>query len=37
MEDYYYAGGLPVVIRALAEKGLLHDGCGRPSNGRTIG
>jgi len=25
MEDYYYAGGLPVVIRALAEKGLLHE------------
>jgi dihydroxy-acid dehydratase len=25
MEDYYYAGGLPVVIGQLAEAGLLHD------------
>ena len=25
MEDYYYAGGLPVVVRALAEHGLLND------------
>jgi dihydroxy-acid dehydratase len=24
MEDFYYAGGLPVVIRRLAEAGLLH-------------
>ncbi len=24
MEDFYYAGGLPVVIKALAEAGLLH-------------
>jgi dihydroxy-acid dehydratase len=24
MEDFYYAGGLPVVIRCLAERGLLH-------------
>jgi L-arabonate dehydrase len=24
MEDFYYAGGLPVVIRSLAERGLLH-------------
>ncbi|MBN8939638.1 MAG: dihydroxy-acid dehydratase [Rhizobiales bacterium] len=24
MEDFYYAGGLPVVLRRLAEQGLLH-------------
>ena len=24
MEDFYYAGGLPVVLRALGERGLLH-------------
>jgi len=24
MEDFYYAGGLPAVIRSLAEHGLLH-------------
>ena len=24
MEDFYYAGGLPAVLRALAEHGLLH-------------
>jgi dihydroxyacid dehydratase/phosphogluconate dehydratase len=24
MEDFYYAGGLPVVLRMLAEAGLLH-------------
>jgi L-arabonate dehydrase len=24
MEDFYYAGGLPAIIRALGEKGLLH-------------
>ena len=24
MEDFYYAGGLPAVIRALAERGLVH-------------
>ena len=24
MEDFYYAGGLPAVMRALAENGLLH-------------
>ena len=24
MEDFYYAGGLPAVMRALAEHGLLH-------------
>jgi dihydroxy-acid dehydratase len=26
MEDFYYAGGLPAVIRALDSKGLLHSG-----------
>ena len=24
MEDFFYAGGLPVVLKVLAEKGLLH-------------
>jgi dihydroxyacid dehydratase/phosphogluconate dehydratase len=24
MEDFYYAGGLPVVLKTLADKGLLH-------------
>ncbi|HYZ64025.1 MAG TPA: IlvD/Edd family dehydratase [Acetobacteraceae bacterium] len=24
MEDFYYAGGLPVVLRTLGERGLLH-------------
>lgn len=24
MEDFYYAGGLPAVLRALGERGLLH-------------
>ena len=24
MEEFYYAGGLPVVIRAVGEMGLLH-------------
>ena len=24
MEDFYYAGGLPAVIRTLAERGLVH-------------
>ena len=36
MEDFYYAGGLPVVLRALAEAGQLHTEV--PTvNGRTIG
>ena len=26
MEDFCYAGGLPVVLRQLADAGLLHDG-----------
>ena len=35
MEDFFEAGGLPVVIRALAEQGLLHKDA--PSvNGRTL-
>ena len=35
MEDFYYAGGLPVVLRRLAEQGLLHKDA--PTvNGRTI-
>jgi len=35
MEDYYYAGGLPVVIRMLGEAGLLNKEC--PTvNGRTL-
>ena len=35
MEDFYYAGGLPVVLRALGEAGLLRRDA--PTvNGRTI-
>ncbi|WBV45080.1 IlvD/Edd family dehydratase [Pseudoroseomonas cervicalis] len=35
MEDFYYAGGLPVVLRALGEVGLLHKDA--PTvNGRTL-
>jgi L-arabonate dehydrase len=35
MEDFYYAGGLPAVLRALGEQGLLHRDA--PTvNGRTI-
>ena len=36
MEDFYYAGGLPVVIKALAEAGLLHTNAVTVS-GRAIG
>ena len=36
MEDFYYAGGLPVVLRALLERGLL-DGSALTVNGRTLG
>ncbi|HMN85316.1 MAG TPA: IlvD/Edd family dehydratase [Bauldia sp.] len=36
MEEFYYAGGLPVVLRRLAEAGLLH-GDALTVNGRTIG
>jgi L-arabonate dehydrase len=35
MEDFYYAGGLPVIIRALGEKSLLHRDA-LTVNGRTI-
>ena len=35
MEDFYYAGGLPVVLRALGERGLLHKDA--PTvNGRSL-
>ena len=33
MEDFYYAGGLPVVIRAMGDR--LHSDC-LTANGRTI-
>jgi len=36
MEEFYYAGGLPVVLRRLAEAGLLHRDA-LTVNGRTIG
>ncbi|MBL1066433.1 IlvD/Edd family dehydratase [Streptomyces sp. 7-21] len=36
MEDFAYAGGLPVVLRELAEAGLLHTGA-RTVGGATIG
>lgn len=36
MEDFFYAGGLPVVLRRLADAGLL-DGSALTVNGRTIG
>jgi len=35
MEDFCYAGGLPVVIRELGEQGLLHKDA-LTANGRTI-
>ncbi len=35
MEDFYYAGGLPVVLRSLGENGLL-DKDALTVNGRTI-
>ncbi len=35
MEDFYYAGGLPVVLRELGERGLLHKGA-ITANGKTI-
>jgi len=35
MEDFYYAGGLPAVIRELGENGLLHKRA-LTANGRTI-
>ena len=36
MEDFYYAGGLPVVLRALLERGLI-DGSALSVNGCTLG
>ena len=36
MEDFYYAGGLPVVLKTLVEQGLLHEGA-LTANGRTMG
>ena len=35
MEDFYYAGGLPAVIRALGERGLIHRDA-VTVNGKTI-
>ena len=35
MEDFYYAGGLPAVLRALGERDLLHKDC-LTVNGRTV-
>jgi L-arabonate dehydrase len=35
MEDFYYAGGLPAVLRTLGEAGLLHRDA-ITANGRTI-
>ncbi len=35
MEDFFYAGGLPVVLRELAERGLLHKDA-ITANGKTI-
>lgn len=36
MEDFYYAGGLPVVLKSLIEQGLLHEGA-LTANGHTLG
>jgi dihydroxy-acid dehydratase len=36
MEDFFYAGGLPAVLRQLGENGLLHEG-ELTVNGRSIG
>ncbi|BAM91701.1 dihydroxy-acid dehydratase [Bradyrhizobium oligotrophicum S58] len=35
MEDFYYAGGLPAVLRALGERGLLHKDA-RTINGKSL-
>jgi dihydroxy-acid dehydratase len=35
MEDFYYAGGLPVLLRLLGERGLLHRDA-MTVNGKTI-
>ncbi len=36
MEDFYYAGGLPAVLKELIEAGFL-DGAAQTVNGKTIG
>jgi dihydroxy-acid dehydratase len=36
MEDFYYAGGLPVVLRELAQAGVLHKDA-LTVNGRSMG
>jgi dihydroxy-acid dehydratase len=36
MEDFYYAGGLPVVLKTLLDRGLLH-GDALTVNGKTQG
>ena len=36
MEDFYYAGGLPAVIKRLLDKGILHKDV-LTVNGKTIG
>ena len=36
MEDFYYAGGLPVVLRALVEHGLVEGGA-MTAGGSTLG
>ena len=35
MEDFYYAGGLPAVLKQLGEQGLLHQDA-LTVNGKTI-
>jgi L-arabonate dehydrase len=35
MEDFYYAGGVPAVVRALGERGLIHKDA-LTVNGKTI-
>jgi dihydroxy-acid dehydratase len=35
MEDFYYAGGLPALLRRLGERGLLHRDA-LTANGRTL-
>ncbi len=35
MEDFYYAGGMPAVLRALGEQGLLHKEA-RTVSGRSL-
>ncbi|MGV8834493.1 IlvD/Edd family dehydratase [Cellvibrio sp.] len=35
MEDFYYAGGLPAVLKRLGDAGLLHKDC-LTANGKTL-